>query len=81
MFAMASLPEEIMGYILNLPDRERIILAAKLLQSTGNLDESEEAVQSAWNEEIGRRLNDVRTERVIGIPADVVLKELEEAFR
>lgn len=70
-----------MGYILNLPDRERIILAAKLLQSTGNLDESEEAVQSAWNEEIGRRLNDVRTERVIGIPADVVLKELEEAFR
>ena len=76
--SMASLPDEIMDFLFNLPDRERISLAGKLLQSTGRLAESEEAAQAAWDGEIDRRIDDIKSGRVVGVPATEVLKELEE---
>jgi len=56
---------------LGLPEQERAELAHKILVSLDG--ESEEGVEEAWETEIAKRIEEIRSGSVKGIPA-------EEAF-
>jgi putative addiction module component (TIGR02574 family) len=54
---------------MRLPEDEREQLALALLDSLSSAEEAA-AVEQAWQEEIGRRIADVRSGAVTGIPWD-----------
>ena len=64
-----------------LPAPERLKLARILL----DLSESETAptadAQAAWDEEIERRLQELRSGAVRGVPLDEVKRKIEAGFR
>jgi len=61
-----------------LPPEDRAAMASSLIES---LDEAvDEDVEAAWNEEIKRRVDDIRSGRVKTIPGEQVLRELAEEF-
>jgi putative addiction module component (TIGR02574 family) len=56
------------------------VLIGRLIAS---LDEEapEEGLEAAWDDEIKRRVDDIRSGRVKTIPGEQVLRELAEEFR
>ena len=69
--------EELEGQARELPREERARLAEALIQS---LDEEAE-VERAWEDEIRRRLAELRDGSVKTIPAEEVLAELEDLVK
>ncbi|MDF1489258.1 addiction module protein [Tessaracoccus caeni] len=65
--------EEIREAALMLGERDRAELARELLAS---LEAGHESLPHGWDDEIQRRLDDVREGRVETIPWDVVKQEL-----
>jgi putative addiction module component (TIGR02574 family) len=64
---------ELLKHALTLPDKDRADLAASLIDS---LDSTvDEDVEIAWQEEIARRLKDVESGKVKGIPWDEVRRK------
>lgn len=70
---------ELLEKALALSTQDRGLLIDRLIAS---LDEAppEEGVEAAWDEEIKRRVDDVRSGRVKTIPGEQVLQELAEEF-
>ena len=60
-----------------LPAAERAQLAQILLES---LETEETGWSAAWEVELSRRLDEFRLGKVVGIPAEEVLKELRELY-
>ncbi|HET6764143.1 MAG TPA: addiction module protein [Longimicrobiaceae bacterium] len=70
-----SLPlQQIESEALGLPADERARLAEALIAS---LDE-DARLERAWDEEIALRVEDLRSGRVKGIPAEEVFAEMED---
>jgi len=71
---------ELLERALTLSTHERGQLIDRLVAS---LDEEapEEGVEAAWDEEIKRRVDDIRSGRVKTIPGEQVLQELAERLR
>lgn len=69
--------QELKNASSGLPAPERAELAQFLLRS---LDNEEDSWAEAWREELGRRLEDIQSGRVTGIPADEVLTKLLERY-
>jgi putative addiction module component (TIGR02574 family) len=70
--------DELVKQAMSLPPEDREILANSLFES---LDHPvDEGVESAWGEEIKRRVDDIRSGRVKTIPGEQVLRELAEEF-
>lgn len=71
--------EDIRMKAMSLPPRERAELAELLIQS---LDEpQDEAVKSAWLDEIHRRDQEIRSGANVTVPADQVVAEARRAVR
>jgi putative addiction module component (TIGR02574 family) len=70
---------ELLEKALTLSTQDRGLLIHRLIAS---LDEEapEEGVEAAWDEEIKRRVDDIRSGRVKTIPGEQVLRELAEEF-
>ena len=70
---------ELLEKALALSTQDRGVLIHRLIAS---LDEEapEEGVEAAWDEEIKRRVDDIRSGRVKTIPGEQVLRELAEEF-
>jgi putative addiction module component (TIGR02574 family) len=70
---------ELLEKALALSTQDRGLLIDRLVAS---LDEEapEEGVEAAWDEEIKRRVDDIRSGRVKTIPGEQVLRELAEEF-
>jgi putative addiction module component (TIGR02574 family) len=70
---------ELLEKALTLSTGERGVLISRLIDS---LDEGpvEEGVEAAWDQEIKRRVDDIRAGRVKTIPGEQVLRELAEEF-
>ena len=51
----------------------------RLIESLDNLP-ADEGIEAAWGEEIRRRVDDIRSGRVKGIPGEQVLREIAEEF-
>lgn len=63
-----------------LPAPDRLKLARILLDLSETNPEPAEEVQAAWEEEIERRLGELRTGAVQGVPLQDVKKKIEARF-
>jgi putative addiction module component (TIGR02574 family) len=70
---------EVLEKALTLSTQERGLLIDRLIES---LDEgpTEEGVEEAWDREIKRRVDDIRSGRFKMIPGEQVLRELAKGF-
>ena len=64
-----------------LPQAERLKLARILLDLSEIEIESGEEVQAAWDTEIDRRLRELKSGRVQGVPLEDVKRKFEGRFR
>ena len=69
--------QELKDASASLPSPERAELAHFLLQS---LEPEEGGWAEAWQEELSRRVQEIRSGQVIGVPAEDVLKALRERY-
>jgi putative addiction module component (TIGR02574 family) len=79
MSEMTPQASEVLEKALALSTQERGLLIDHLIES---LDEgpAEEGVEEAWDEEIKRRVDDIRSGKVKMIPGEQVLRELAKEF-
>lgn len=75
---MSSLIDELSRKARALPPEERIRLAEELLSS---VQESDEEIEAAWAEEIGRRLEEVENGTAKLIPAEEVFAEIRRLLK
>jgi putative addiction module component (TIGR02574 family) len=66
---------------MELPEIERLRLARILLDLSEPAVDSEEELQTAWENEINRRLHELESGQVKGIPLDQVKQRIESSFR
>lgn len=70
--------EEITEQALDLPSNERVLLVDRLVES---LDPAEDGpLHDLWKQEAYRRLNELRSGRVPGIPGEEVFAQLRKKF-
>lgn len=72
---MNSSLEELKASLINLPAQQRAELAHYLLDT---LDGAEPDAAAEWLALAQRRMNEVRTGKAVGIPAEQVLENLRE---
>jgi putative addiction module component (TIGR02574 family) len=70
---------ELLEKALALSVQERGALIDRLVESLDDAP-AEGGVEAAWDEEIKRRVDDVRSGRVKTIPGEQVLREMAEEF-
>lgn len=63
--------------ILELPPRSRVRLAEKLIES---IDPYDPKLEAKWDDEIERRVNEIKSGAEKGIPAAQVMKEARRAL-
>jgi putative addiction module component (TIGR02574 family) len=71
---------EILQKALALSTQERGLIIDRLIESLDD-EPSEEGVEAAWDEEIKRRVDDIRSGRVKTIPGEQVLRRLKARRR
>jgi putative addiction module component (TIGR02574 family) len=74
---MSSLLDELKHRASRLPDTERAELAIFILDT---LEPEEQGAADAWRSELDRRMAEIRSGAVVGIPMDDVLARLRERF-
>jgi putative addiction module component (TIGR02574 family) len=79
MAQMTSQVSELLEKALTLSTRERGMLIDRLVESLDD-EPAETGVEAAWDQEIKRRVDDIRSGRVETIPGEQVLRELAEEF-
>jgi putative addiction module component (TIGR02574 family) len=79
MAQMTPRVSELLEKALTLSTQERGLLIDRLVETLDN-EPAEEGVEAAWDEEIKRRVGDIRSGRVKTIPGEQVLRELAEEF-
>lgn len=79
---MNAVSKDLEAQVLALPVHERSALVARLLESLeAEGDESSDAVERAWDEEIARRIADCDAGRTQGIPLEQVQAEIQLLLR
>jgi len=71
---------ELLEKALALSTQDRGLLIHELIASLDD-EAPEEGVEAAWDDEIKRRVDDIRSGRVKTIPGEQVLRELAKRFR
>jgi putative addiction module component (TIGR02574 family) len=79
MAQMTSQVSELLQKALALSTQERGMLIDRLVESLDD-EAPDKGVEAAWDEEIKRRVDDIRSGRVNTIPGERVLRELAEEF-
>jgi putative addiction module component (TIGR02574 family) len=64
--------------VLELPPRSRVRLAERIIESID--DYADPALEAEWNEEIARRVKEIKSGAEKGIPAGQVMKEARRAL-
>jgi putative addiction module component (TIGR02574 family) len=64
--------------VLELPPRSRVRLAERIIESID--DYADPRLEAAWEEEIGRRVQDIQSGVEKGIPAEQVMQEARRAL-
>jgi putative addiction module component (TIGR02574 family) len=64
---------------MRMPPRRRLLLAEKLIASVDGF--ATRAIARAWNEEIERRLREIRSGKAKGLPADEVMATARRQLR
>ena len=74
MLGMPKTLSEITRDAMGLPEAERLKLAKTLMELSEPGTESLDEAQEAWDEEIERRLRELRSGKVKGVPLETVKK-------
>ena len=75
---MTEIAEKLKSQLSQLSIQERAELAHFLIHS---LDEGVDAdAEAAWDAELARRMEDIRSGKAVGEPADKVFAELREKY-
>ena len=75
---MTDIAERLKPELAGLSAQDRAALASFLIRS---LDEAEDAdAEAAWDAELARRAEDIKSGKAIGIPADQVFADLSEKY-
>jgi putative addiction module component (TIGR02574 family) len=77
--AQVSQVSDLLEKALLLSPHDRSLLIDRLIESLDG-DTPEEGVEAAWDTEIKRRVNEIRSGKVKLIPGEEVLRELAEEF-
>jgi len=80
MTQMAPQVSELLEKALTLSARERGLLIDRLVETLDN-EPAEEGMEAAWDEEIKRRVDDIRSGRVTTIPVDQLPQRLKARQR
>ncbi len=80
MAHMTPQVSELLEKALTLSPQERGLLIDRLVETLDN-EPAEEGVEAAWDEEIKRRMDDIRSGRVTTIPGDQLLARLKARQR
>jgi putative addiction module component (TIGR02574 family) len=80
MAQMTPQVSELLEKALALSTQERGLLIDRLVETLDN-DPAEEGAEAAWDEEIKRRVDDIRSGRVKTIPGEQVLGRLKTRLR
>jgi putative addiction module component (TIGR02574 family) len=80
MAQMTPQVSELLERALTLSAQERGMLIDRLFETLDN-EPTEEGVEAAWEEEIKRRVDDIRSGRVKTIPGEQVLARLNARLR
>ncbi|MFZ0815708.1 MAG: addiction module protein [Candidatus Sulfotelmatobacter sp.] len=80
MAQMTPQVSELLEKALTLSAQERGLLIDRLVETLDN-EPAEEGVEAAWEEEIKRRVDDIRSGRVKMIPGEQVLGRLKARLR
>ena len=80
MAQMTPQVSELLEKALTLSTQERGLLIDRLVETLDN-EPAEEGVEAAWDEEIKRRVDDIRSGRVTTIPGDQLLGRLKARQR
>ncbi len=80
MAHMTPQVSELLEKALTLSPQERGLLIDRLVETLDN-EPAEEGVEAAWDEEIKRRMDDIRSGRVSTIPGDQLLARLKARQR
>jgi putative addiction module component (TIGR02574 family) len=72
---------EVTRYAAELPASERLKLARILLDLSEEETAPANEVQAEWDDEIERRLEELRTGKARGVPLEEVKKKIEARFR
>ena len=72
--------EKLMPALDALSIEYRLRIAGRLLEASGPEDDPTEEVDAAWNDEIRRRVEEIKSGRVVGIPAEEVDRLLREKY-
>ena len=75
---MSAIAEELKSQLAKLPMSDRAELARFLLESLHEDEPSE--TEAAWNAELNRRIAEIESGAVVGIPAEDVLAEMRRNF-
>jgi putative addiction module component (TIGR02574 family) len=78
MAQMTPQVSELLERALTLSTQERGLFINRLVESRRRAAEA--GVEAAWDEEIKRRVDDIRSGRVKTIPGEQVLREIAEEF-
>jgi putative addiction module component (TIGR02574 family) len=70
---------ELLEKALTLSTQDRGLLIDRLIESLDDAP-ADEGVEAAWDEEIQRRVDDIRSGRVKTIPGEQVLQEMADEF-
>jgi putative addiction module component (TIGR02574 family) len=70
---------EVLEKALALSTQDRGLLIDRLIESLDDAP-ADEGVEAAWDEEIKRRVDDIRSGRVKTIPGEQVLREMADEF-
>jgi len=71
--------EDIMATAMKLPERERVLLAQELIASLD--EEIEPDVEALWLAEAERRLEELRSGKTEGVPAEEAFARARNALR
>jgi putative addiction module component (TIGR02574 family) len=73
--------EKLMPLLQALPISDRYRIATQLLDDDEiDAEEPAEEVDTAWNEEIRRRVEEIQSGKVVGIPAEEVDRRMREKY-
>ncbi len=75
---MTAKAERLKAALVELTPEDRAELARYLIESLD--DEQEQGVEAAWDEELKRRAAEIESGRVVGEPAEKVLRELRAKY-
>ena len=75
---MTTLGEKLKGELVQLPIEDRAELASFLIES---LDQGADPdAEAAWDTELARRAEEIRSVKVVGVPAEKVFADLRAKY-